>query len=244
MKNKNIKKNNKKYSLGDNIFSKNGKWSFSGETTKNFDSHITRSVPLYLEGHKIIKKISKFCLSKKSICYDVGCSTGSLLDKLAKDDKKTQFIGIDIEKNMIKFANSKKKFKNINFVCDDVMKYKFKKADLIISYYTAQFMNPKYRQDFYNKIYNSLNWGGMFILFEKIRGSDARFQEIYYNLYNEFKLSQGFTNSEIMNKEKSLIGVMNPFTERANHDFLTRAGFIDIEYVMKEICFSGLVAIK
>ena len=84
----------------------------------------------------------------------------------------------------------------------------------------------------------------MFILFEKVRGSDARFQDIYNNLYYNFKRSQGFTNFEIVNKEKSLVGVMNPFTENANNDFLKRAGFVDIEYIMKEICFSGLVSIK
>ena len=36
---------------------------------------------------------------------------------------------------------------------------------------------PKSRQLFINKIYNSLNWGGALILYEKIRGPDARFQD-------------------------------------------------------------------
>ena len=233
-----------KNSLGDGIYLKNNKWSFSGDASKNFDKHIVRSVPLYLEGHKMIEDLSRYTLSKKSLCYDIGCSTGTLLNKLAKINKNARFIGIDKEKDMIKIANTKKKFKNISYICNDIMKYKMKKSDLIISYYTAQFMNPKLRQSFFDKVYNSLNWGGMFILFEKVRGSDARFQDIYNNLYYNFKRSQGFTNFEIVNKEKSLVGVMNPFTENANNDFLKRAGFVDIEYIMKEICFSGLVSIK
>ena len=36
----------------------------------------------------------------------------------------------------------------------------------------------KFRQKLIDKLYNSLNWGGGLILFEKIRGNDARFQDI------------------------------------------------------------------
>ena len=39
-------------------------------------------------------------------------------------------------------------------------------------------LEPKYRQKLFDKIYNSLNWGGTFVMFEKIRGNDAGFQDI------------------------------------------------------------------
>ena len=61
----------------------------------------------------------------------------------------------------------------------NIEKKKIKKSDLILSYYTIQFINPKSRQQLLNKIYKSLNWGGAFIMFEKIRASDARFQDIF-----------------------------------------------------------------
>lgn len=40
------------------------------------------------------------------------------------------------------------------------MKLSLLKSDLILSYYTMQFIHPKYRQTILNKIYQSLNWGG------------------------------------------------------------------------------------
>ena len=55
-----------------------------------------------------------------------------------------------------------------------------------------QFIKPKVRQKVFNKIYNSLNWGGAFILFEKVRAPDARFQDITTQLYSEFKKKNGF----------------------------------------------------
>ena len=63
------------------------------------------------------------------------------------------------------------------------MKANFTNADMIASMFTMQFILPKHRQKIYDKIYKSLNWGGAFVLFEKIRGNDARFQDIYLIFY-------------------------------------------------------------
>ena len=119
-----------------------------------------------------------------------------------------------------------------------------KKADLIISYYTVQFIPPKNRQLIIDKIYKSLNWGGAFIMFEKIRASDARFQDIYSLMYNDFKLKNGFSEKEIINKSRSLKGVLEPFSDRGNTDLLKRAGFKDIITVFQWLCFKGFLCIK
>ena len=37
-----------------------GGFSFGGDTPKYFDEHITKSVPLYNQGHDIITKLSSF----------------------------------------------------------------------------------------------------------------------------------------------------------------------------------------
>ena len=98
-------------------------------------------------------------------------------------DKKINFYRIDIVKEMITQAKKRNKKQNqrikINYINQDFLNTKIRKADLILSYYTIQFMPPRHRQTLINKIYNSLNWGGAFIMFEKIRASDARFQDIF-----------------------------------------------------------------
>ena len=114
---------------------------------------------------------------------------------------------IKISKKNIK----KQKISNIKISKQDITKVKFLKADLIISYYSIQFINPKKRQKLLNNIYKSLNWGGSFIMFEKFRGPDARFQDIFSQIYNDFKESKGFSVKEIFNKQKSLRGVLEPF---------------------------------
>jgi len=234
-------------SVGDGILTEVGDWSFSGKTSENFDKHVATSVPLYHEGHNLICNISDFFLTRNSLCYELGCSTGRLINNLAEHNKNKdniKFIGIDIEKDMIKIASSNNSLDNVTFNCSDILDYDLEKSDLIVSYYTAQFLKGRERQIYFDKIYSSLNWGGALLLFEKVRAPDARFQDIYTSLYNDFKLDNDYSPEQIYNKSKSLTGIMNPFSEDGNIDTMKRAGFVDITTIMKYICFTGFIAIK
>lgn len=233
--------------VGDGLNAKNAQWSFGGDTHKTFDAHVSKSVPFYSDGHSIIEEVSDFFLSDGSLVYDIGCSTGTLLEKLAirNVNKKIQFIGCEPEMGMTHAAIEKcKKHKNISIVNESILDIPMEKSDLISSYYTIQFLHPSIRQDVFDKIYNSLNWGGAFIFFEKVRAPDARFQDMMSLIYNEYKFSQGYTPQEVITKSKSLKGVLEPFSSQGNIDLASRAGFKDVMSVFKYICFEGFLAIK
>lgn len=218
-------------------------WKFDKLVAKNFDSHVVKSVPFYEISHDITCNLSDFFLREKSNCYDLGCSTGNLLKKISiRNKKKINYYGVDSSKDMIKVA--KKNCPKLNFINKDLNNIKFKRCDLILSLYTMQFIEPKYRQELLSKIYKSLNWGGGLILFEKIRGSDARFQDILNFLHFDFKTKKGFKPNEIINKELSLRSVMEPFTIKANLDLLKRAGFVDVMPIAQYLNFAGFLAIK
>ena len=53
-------------------------------------------------------------------------------------------------------------------------------------------------------------------MIEKVRSYDARTQDQMTNIYEEFKLSNGFGVDEISNKKNSLKGVLEPFSSNAN----------------------------
>ena len=233
---------------GDNIITKRGNWKFDKNVSKNFVNHITRSVPGYADGHNLICQLSDFFLYENSICYEIGSSTAELTKKIAshnKHKKNIKYIGIETENSMIQIAKKNcKTLKNISFSKSDARIFKFKKTPMIISYYSIQFIPTRDRQDLINKIYESLEWGGAFVWFEKVRGSDARFQDMLVNLYNNFKLKNGFSHEEIFNKSESLKGVLEPFSTEGNLGLLKRAGFVDSMVIFKNICFEGILSIK
>lgn len=241
--------NNKRKGLvGENIVAKEASWSFSGDVPKTFSDHVKRSVPYYDAGHDLICKLSDFFVRDNGIAYELGVSTGALIGKMAKQHthrKGAQFIGIDCEKSMI--AQAKKEVgrqKNVTLIADDIITYPYKKSNFIVSYYTMQFISPHVRQDVFNKIYKSLNWGGGFVFFEKVRACDARFQDMMQTLYVDYKLEQNYSSEEIVYKTKSLKGVLEPFSTQGNLDLLKRAGFVDVMSVFKYVSFEGFIAIK
>ncbi len=237
--------------VGDNIDSNRGGWSFGGQVPKFFDSHVEKSVPLYHEGHNLICDVSDFFIKHGSVVYELGCSTGTLMAKLVQHHqhkKSVKFVGLDLEQDMIDAANQKKidlKIEDgLDFIQSNALNYEFEKSDFIICYYTVQFIQPSERQNLINRLYDALNWGGALILFEKVRGSDARFQDILTSLYIDYKLRKGYTPEDIIGKSQSLKGVMEPFSTQANLDMLKRAGFLDINTIQKYLCFEGFLAIK
>ncbi len=50
--------------VGDNIKSTVGAFNFSGNVHKNFEKHVSKSVPFYDLGHNLICKLSSFFFSK------------------------------------------------------------------------------------------------------------------------------------------------------------------------------------
>ncbi len=240
----------KKMIVGEGISAENAAWTFGGDIPKKFNEHVEKSVPLYSNGHELVTHLSDFFVKPNSTCYELGVSTGQLIRKLAAHHKKSvKWVGIDsvpemIEQAKLQIQGDGISIENIELISDDINLFQFEKSDFIVSYYTIQFVPPHLRQDLFNEIYSNLNWGGALVLFEKVRASDARFQDIATSLYTDFKLNQGYSSDEIIAKSRSLKGVMEPFSTQGNIDMLKRAGFVDIESIFKWVCFEGFLCIK
>lgn len=230
-----------------NINQHNAGWSFEN-ISEDFDEHIRKSIPLYNQGHELICHYSDFFLKPDSVIYDIGCSTGKFLEKLAhhhEHKRNLEMIGIDTVQDMIDFAS--RRFiddDRLSFVVGNALDLDMKKSDMVVANYTIQFLPPRVRQTLLDAIYQSLNWGGAFFMFEKVRATDSRFQDYANQVYTEFKLKNGFSEAEIINKTRSIKGVMEPFSTEGNIDMLRRSGFSDIISIQKYVCFEGFLAIK
>ncbi len=233
--------------VGDEITAAPSAWNFGGKVPHSFDAHARRSIPFYEEGHDLIIKISDYFLAEGGVAYELGTSTGELLCKLARHNQNAslRLTGVDREAAMLSVAREKCGNEDrIQFVSDDLLTVPLEPCDFVISYYTMQFVRPAFRQALFNRIFESLNWGGGFLLFEKVRASDARFQDMMNGIYTDYKLNQGYTGNEIVSKSRSLKGILEPFSTRGNYELLERAGFKDIMTVMKWVSFEGILAIK
>jgi tRNA (cmo5U34)-methyltransferase len=96
-------------------------------------------------------------------------------------------------------------------------------ADLVVSYYTLQFVRVRER------------------LFEKILLPPARAQTLATGIYHDWKRKQGFSDAEVAAKERSLRGVLEPQTSAENRALLRKAGFTEATPVFRWLSWEGLL---
>jgi tRNA (cmo5U34)-methyltransferase len=118
----------------------------------------------------------------------------------------------------------------------------FESADLIVSFYTLQFVPLRVRQEVLDRVHRALSPGGALILFEKVLAPTARTQEIAVGAYLDWKRRQGFSDEEIAAKNRSIRGVLQSLTPEENAAMLREAGFGETIQVFRWVLFEGLVA--
>ncbi len=222
------------------------KWHFDQNIPDTFESHIEKSVPFFSTCHELVVNLGHYFIFKDAQVVELGTSTGHLAHQLAVQyqAQNAQVLGIDISEKMIEFAQNSYPHPNLTFVHDDITTRDFPATDLFVSFYTLQFIHPQFRAPLVAKIYQQLHLGGGFILFEKTRAKDARFQDINTDLYTDFKLKNNFSIDEVHQKKKQLVGVLEPFTNDENMALLEGAGFSKIMPIFQYLCFQGYLAIK
>lgn len=234
--------------VGDSIVFDDRRWTFANQkVVDNFDYHIENSVPLYHQGHDLICKLSDFFVSQGSLCYDLGCATARLTAKLATRHRNLDVIvkGVDVEPSMIAQAETNcRQLETVELLTADINDIEFQSCDLIVSYYTLQFVPLAERQELLTKIYRTLRRGGALILFEKILAHDAYMQDIANLIVNEHKLDNGYQPAEIVAKATSLKGVLRAVTDQQNQQMLKQAGFEQVAPLMRYLSFTGYLASK
>lgn len=233
--------------VGDYISAGRGDWKFSGDMVTHFVDHARKSIPFYDEGHKVVRRLSDYFISAGSQAYELGSSTGELSSLLAEFHSHKEGVrvtGIDSQDDMIHYAKKAHSQTGLSFDVGDVVTYDYKPASFVVSYYCIQFIPPKDRQRLFDHIYASLDWGGCFVVFDKVRAPDARFQDMMTGLYYDFKSDNGYSDSEIMEKARSLRGIQEPYSSEENVRYFERSGFKDVMSVFKYLSFEGFIGVK
>ena len=82
------------------IEAENANWSFEN-IADQFDEHVTKSVPLYHEGHELICHLSDFFLPKHGVVTEIGTSTGTLAERFLKHHAQRE----DIRYIVLRYGN-------------------------------------------------------------------------------------------------------------------------------------------
>jgi tRNA (cmo5U34)-methyltransferase len=231
--------------VGDGISTLAGSWTFGGDVPEAFDNHVARSIPAYSECHRLIADLADQLAPLGGRCYDLGCSTGALTRLLAEHlaDRRVEVIGVDREPGMIRRATERcSQLPMVRFETASLEELVFEPADLVVCYYTLQFVPLRHRRAVVERIRRAVDPAGALILFEKVLAPTARTQEIAVGAYMDWKRQQGFSDEEIAAKTRSIRGVLQSLSPDENDAMLRRAGFSEVMQVFRWVLFEGLVA--
>jgi tRNA (cmo5U34)-methyltransferase len=235
--------------MRDEVFNKpiEKQFEFDESVASVFDDMLNRSVPYYKDVIKLISSIANKNLKDSDRVYDLGCSTATtLLEIYAKSDKNLELIGIDNSSAMLSRAKNKAKAYNakIEFIEGDILDIDLKKAKVVLSNYTLQFIRPIKREELISKIYDILDDNGLFIFSEKVISEDKQLNKQLIEEYYEYKKEQGYSEFEIMQKREALENVLVPYSDLENRELLKKCGFKHVEVLFRWANFSTFLAKK
>lgn len=216
--------------------------TFSFDTVQDFDKHIELSIPNYTHINELIQSMSNWFVKEDTNVYDIGCSTGKLIERISMQNmsKNINFYGYDKSKNM------ERKSPWFDFKLGDITKpYEtpIEIASLVMSIFTLQFLTIQERWDICKRIYDGLKPGGAFIVCEKVYMKEGIMQDIFTFSYYDYK-QKSFSEKEILDKQKDLRKIMSPITEDQNKVMFREAGFTTVDTFFSSLMFKGWLMIK
>lgn len=109
--------------------------------------------------------------------------------------------------------------------------------DMVLANWTLHFISE--RAAYMQAIFDHLNPGGVFVLSDRMLGSPTS-----YRRYLDFKRGKGVSEQEIIDKEASLQGVLEPRPLEWYQATLQKIGFTAIEIIDAAWCFNTIMCRK
>jgi len=223
-------------------------FQFNQDVANVFDNMLIRSVPHYTEIQTEIAWWTSQYIHPNSTVYDLGCSTGHTYTHLKPylDSKNTTYIGIDYSTPMLQKAldqfpeTSTRKWHQH----DLNHPYPFAPPSVIILNLVLQFISPQNKLSLLKNCHTALTQNSALILIEKTIPSAPELQKKFTARYHQFKEQNGYTKTEIKNKQTALKGVLTPQSIQDHTQQLISAGFSATDTFFQWYPFTGLIALK
>lgn len=222
-------------------------FSFS-EHAQDFDSHISSSIPGYGQLQSTCRELSRRFIQPGTAVIDVGCSSGRLLGSIQEYNRSARpdvvYTGIDCVEDFkvhwLEMQNPSLRFE----VIDALLYRGFKNVSTVLSLFTVQFVRSADKMALLQLMYDGLVYGGALIIAEKTLACTARMQDAVTFPYYDYKLRQGHSEKDLLDKERRLRGLMTLWTEDELKEILRKVGFREIQSIWSNFTFVGYLALK
>lgn len=118
---------------------------------KTYNNSVCNLLVEFLDNYKI------------SSCIDLGCGSGNETVYMLKKGIKVLSVDRQLNKNFILNRLTDLEKTRVSFMESNFENLKLPKTDLIVAIFSIPFCNPKYFDNLWEKIYDSINVNGYFV---------------------------------------------------------------------------------
>jgi len=228
-------------------------FEFDEHVAAVFDDMLVRSIPFYLEQQSMIAEIAARFWTPDSCVYDLGCSTGTMLVRVARTiGPSARLVGYDNAPPMLDRAARKVgesgcanridlRFADLNA---DPAVLDLPDASVITMCWTLQFVRPLSRDQLIRRLYDALLPGGVLLVTEKVLTGSSHMNRLFVELYYDFKKRNAYTDHEITRKREALENVLVPYRIDENIELFRRNGFAIVETFFQWYNFAAFLCVK
>lgn len=158
---------------------------------------------------------------------DLGCGTGLELDRIWQKNPEIEVTGVDLCQNMLDKLLAKHGDKKFAAICQDYFQYEFgcERWDAVISFESLHHFLPEKKRTLYQKVYNGLKDGGVFLLGDYIACCDEE-EELLRSVYLQKRQEQEIAADRYVHFDI-------PLTLEHETELMRNTGFV-IEKVSEE----------
>ncbi|MYC61141.1 MAG: carboxy-S-adenosyl-L-methionine synthase CmoA [Gammaproteobacteria bacterium] len=226
-----------------------GDFVFDEKVATVFEDMIHRSVPGYTTIIAMTARLGEKYFRPGSRIFDLGCSLGAASFAIARrmQGRPCEIIAVDNSRPMLDGLEERLAALGggpVQCRQEDIRDCAVENASVVILNFTLQFIPPADRAQLLRRIHDGMTPGGILILSEKIVLDDARLNDLYIEMYHQFKREMGYSEMEISRKRDALERVLLPETLATHKSRLTAAGFESAEQWFQCFNFASMVACK
>lgn len=212
-----------------------------------YDKNIRKSIPCYEQFHEATINIVSSYIDAPTTWIDVGCGSGTFVEKAYEVFRTTKFILADPSAAMLDLARDKLNGKDRVAILKPTAAEELdldERAEVISAIQSLHYLDADGRRRAVRNCHHLLRPSGMFITFENIRPLTGKGTDIGKRNWQDYEVRAGKSIEEAR-KHVDRLGVeFFPITIEEHLKLLREAGFSVVELLWYSYVQAGFYCIK
>lgn len=206
----------------------------------DFDRFFFKVAPHYEEMMNALIDALPFKRHDRIKVLDLGCGTGNLSQRILSAYPDAGITCIDMAENMLKMATAKLEGAgDVKFRLGDIRDFDYgEKYDVIVASLVLHHIEKGDKPGFYRKLHNALSKKGVFFCIDIFVSTNRHLQNLHMNKWKEFMKANGLPAAKINDMIRRHKKEDRPVTFEDELSIMRKAGFEDVDVVLKYYNFA------